>query len=184
MLSTLIRQAERVHVGCLAQFVNVIAPIFTSPGSVLRRSIFYPYAWAPAHAKGEALDLHVECDSYAIEREYRDGRRGSRLSLTEPVPTIDVSATYDQADGSCALSLLNRDLDKEPEVALEWQGAAPTQTPAFDTLTGSDLKGANSFNQPERVKPEPLDLPPAGARMSLKLPPRSHSILRLAVRAA
>ena len=181
MLNTLIRQAERVRVGCLAQIVNVIAPLFTNKDQVLRQPIFYPYAWALAHAKGAALDLRVETETYQIDRTYSDGYRGGALARTEPVPMLDVSATYDEGDGSCALFLLNRELDKEREVALEWQGAAPVRTLGFETLTGPDLKAANSFDQPERVKPEGLEIPAAGSRMTLKLPPRSHSVLRVVV---
>ena len=45
-LNTLLRQSDRVRVGCLAQLVNVIAPLVTSADRVLRQSIYYPYAWA------------------------------------------------------------------------------------------------------------------------------------------
>ena len=52
-LNTLLRQAERVRVGCLAQIVNVIAPLVTNETSVLRQSIYYPYAWALKYAHGQ-----------------------------------------------------------------------------------------------------------------------------------
>ena len=45
-VNTLLRNAERVRVGCLAQLVNVIAPLVTSDTGVLRQSTYFPYAWA------------------------------------------------------------------------------------------------------------------------------------------
>jgi alpha-N-arabinofuranosidase len=41
-LNTLLRVSGRVRVACLAQLVNVIAPLTTNETSVLRQSIYYP----------------------------------------------------------------------------------------------------------------------------------------------
>src|SRR5688572_25014072 len=65
-VNTLLRQAERVRVGCLAQIVNVIAPLMTNATSVLRQTIYYPYAWALKYAHGRVLDLRVESETYPI----------------------------------------------------------------------------------------------------------------------
>ncbi|MDQ2798714.1 MAG: alpha-N-arabinofuranosidase, partial [Armatimonadota bacterium] len=47
MLITLLRHADRVKIACLAQLVNVIAPIMTaSGGPAWRQSIFYPFLHA------------------------------------------------------------------------------------------------------------------------------------------
>src|SRR5262245_59761027 len=56
-VNTLLRRSDRVRVGCLAQIVNVIAPLVTNETSVLRQSIYYPYAWALKYAKGRVMDL-------------------------------------------------------------------------------------------------------------------------------
>jgi alpha-N-arabinofuranosidase len=42
-LNTLMRQSDRVRVACLAQIVNVIAPLVTNSKGTLRQSIYYPY---------------------------------------------------------------------------------------------------------------------------------------------
>ena len=46
---------------------------------------------------------------------------------------------------------------------------------------GDDVKATNTFEQPKRVVPQALDAPTAGTRMTMKLPARSYSLLRLAV---
>ena len=68
-VNTLLRQSERVRVACLAQLVNVIAPLVTNADQVLRQSIYYPYAWALRYARGKVLDLLVESETYPIDRK-------------------------------------------------------------------------------------------------------------------
>src|SRR4029079_16688208 len=63
-VNTLLRNSDRVRVACLAQLVNVIAPLVTNDQGVLRQSTYYPYAWALRYAKGRVLDLRVESETY------------------------------------------------------------------------------------------------------------------------
>jgi alpha-L-arabinofuranosidase len=56
----------------------------------------------------------------------------------------------------------------------------PTRVLACETLTGSDLKAVNTFEQPKLVVPKPLQAPSAGSKMTFKLPPRSYSVVQFA----
>lgn len=76
--------------------------------------------------------------------------------------------------------MLNRDLDAERELILEWQAPTPTRVLTCETLTGPDLKASNTFASPNVVAPRPLDAPAAGPRMAFKLPPRSYTVAHLA----
>ena len=51
---------------------------------------------------------------------------------------------------------------------------------ACETLTGADLKAANTFEQPTRVAPRPLDPPRPGSTMTFKLPKHSYSVAQIA----
>jgi alpha-L-arabinofuranosidase len=66
-------------------------------------------------------------------------------------------------------------------VEVVWRDAAPTAVKTFVTMTGSDLKGGNTFSDPNRVIPQTLESPKAGSRMVLQLPARSYSVLSLAM---
>ena len=154
-VNTLLRNSERVRVACLAQLVNVIAPIVTNATGLLRQTIFYPYAWALRYARGTVLDVRVESETYT------------------DTPFVDIVATLDTPSGRAALLMLNRDLDADREVVVDWEGVKPGRVLACETLTGADLKAFNTFEAPRRVAPQPLDAPAAGARMTFKLPPRS-----------
>jgi alpha-N-arabinofuranosidase len=175
-VNTLLRNAERVRVGCIAQLVNVIAPLVTNDSGVLRQSTYYPYAWALRYARGRVLDLRVESETYPI--------RGAGLqpdfARNEQVPFVDVVATLDSQNRQACVLMLNRDLEAERELVLEWRDATPTRVLACDTLTGPDLKAFNTFEQPRRVAPQRLEPAAPGARMTFKLPPRSYTVMQLA----
>ena len=176
-MNTLLRQSDRVRLGCLAQIVNVIAPLVTSSSAVLRQTIYHPYAWALKYASGRVLDVRIECETYPISG------RGLRpdFARDDQVPFVDVVATADAPAGRASVLMLNRDLDAEREVVLEWQDVVPARVLACETLTGADLKAVNTFDQPTRVAPGPLDAPAAGPRMTFKLPARSYTVAHLAL---
>jgi len=174
-VNSLLRQADRVHVGCLAQILNVIAPLVTSPTAVLRQSIYYPYAWALRFAHGRVLDLQVETETYPIAAA---GLRAD-FARNDRVPFVDVSATVDSQKREACVLMLNRDLDAERELVLEWQDPVPTRVLTCQTLTGPDVKAFNTFDQPRTVVPRDLEPPAAGARMTFKLPARSYTVAHL-----
>jgi alpha-N-arabinofuranosidase len=175
-LNTLLRQAERVRMGCLAQIVNVIAPLVTNETSVLRQSIHYPYAWALKYARGRVLELAMECETYPIKSE---GLRPD-FGRNDVVPFLDVVATLDPQNGQVCLLMLNRDLSSERELRVDWRDLTPSRVLACETLTGSDLKAANTFDQPKLVAPRPLEPPRTGPTMTFKLPRASYSVAHLA----
>jgi alpha-N-arabinofuranosidase len=175
-VNTLLRQSDRVRVGCLAQILNVIAPLVTNKTSVLRQSIYYPYAWALKYARGRVLDLRVESDTYPIRAE---GLRAD-YARDDQVPFVDVVVTLNPQDGQACALMLNRDLDSERELELEWRSATPTRMLACETLTGTDLKAFNTFEQPKQVAPRALDAPKPAARMTFKLPARSYTVAHIA----
>jgi alpha-N-arabinofuranosidase len=64
-INTLLRSADRVKVACLAQLVNVIAPLMTNSTGLVRQTILYPYGWALEYGRGNVLDVLMEnCPVY------------------------------------------------------------------------------------------------------------------------
>jgi alpha-N-arabinofuranosidase len=179
-VNTLLRQSDRVRVACLAQILNVIAPLVTNPTSVLRQSIYYPYAWALKHARGRVLDLFVESETYPISA----GRLRPDLARDAEVPFVDVVATHDAASGRASVLMLNRDLDADRELVLDWRDLTPTRVLACETLTGPDLKAFNTFEDPNRVVPKALEAPAPASRMTFKLPARSYTVAEIAMTAS
>jgi alpha-N-arabinofuranosidase len=164
-------------VACLAQLVNVIAPLVTSDQGVLRQSTYYPYAWALRYAKGRVLDLRVESDTYAITPNDLQ----ADFARTGDVPFLDVVATIDEPARRATVLILNRDLTQERELIVDWDGVVPQRVLACETLTGSDLKAFNTFDAPRRVAPQAMPPPAPGGRMTLVLPPGSYTVVHLAL---
>ncbi|MPY87089.1 MAG: alpha-N-arabinofuranosidase [Luteitalea sp.] len=179
-VNTLLRQAERVRLGCLAQIVNVIAPLRTNKEKTIRQTIYFPYAWALQYAHGTVLDLYIESPSYEIDRRGYLGDVRRRMSAEEMTPYIDATATWDAKEGRLAVFLLNRDLERERDIELSWLGATPTKVLAAQTLSGEALKASNTFEAPETVRPQNLETPRPADNMTFRLPARSYTVLQLA----
>jgi alpha-N-arabinofuranosidase len=175
-VNTLLRNSDRVRVGCLAQLVNVIAPLVTNETGVLRQSTYYPYAWGIQYARGRLLDVRVDTETYPIAAA---GLQAD-FARNDQVPFVDVVATHDAPNRQACVLMLNRDLEGERELVLEWGDVTPTRVLACETLTGPDLKAFNTFEEPRRVVPQRLDAPAPGVRMTFRLPPRSYTVAQLA----
>src|SRR6478736_229709 len=93
MLNTLMRNADRVKIACLAQLINVIAPIMTNENGLFRQTIYYPYSWALQYANGKVLNVLVESPTYDVKG-------------LDAVPYLDAVATTE--DGKTSLFILNR----------------------------------------------------------------------------
>jgi alpha-N-arabinofuranosidase len=168
LLNTLIRKADRVRLACLAQLVNVIAPIMTNSSGLLRQTTYFPYSWAIEFARGETLDLLVESPTYEV----------ARLGTAQ---FVDVAGTCHKESGKLAFFLLNRDLTNSREVEIVWEGSSPRAADAL-VLTGMDLKASNTFETPNRVTPQKGEAPSnSGGRSTLRLPPRSYSVIQWTV---
>jgi len=182
LTNSLMRHSDRVKLACLAQLVNVIAPIMTNEDGILRHSIYYPYSWALKYAKGRTLSIAQEGPSYAVATL---GRPIESIGLPAPgfgdVPYLDVTATLDLEKKTAAMFVLNRDLEKERSLEITWRDLTPSSVTAFQTISGPDLKAVNTFADPKRVIPQTLENPKVGSKMSLKLPARSYSVLSLAL---
>jgi len=182
LLNSLIRHSDRVKVACLAQLVNVIAPIMTNENGILRQTIYYPYSWALKYARGRALSIAPQGPTYSV------ASLGQPIeSFGVPVPGfgdvhyLDAVATLDPEAKTAAIFVLNRDLQNARDLEINWRDMTPARVTAFETITGSDLKALNTFADPKHVVPQTLESPRVGSRMSVRLPARSYSVLALAL---
>jgi len=181
LINSLVRHSDRVRVACLAQLVNVIAPLMTNENGVLRQTIYYPYAWGLHYARGNALSLAPQGPTYEVASLGRPIESGGRIMpALGKVPYLDVMGTFDPATKTAALFVLNRDLEKPRELQIDWHEVTPTKVNVCEAITGSDLKAVNTFDDPKTVTPRPLESLKAGSQMILQLPARSYTVLSLA----
>jgi len=167
LVNTLLRHADRVKIACLAQLVNVIAPIMTNTKGMFRQTIYYPYSWGLHYAKGAVLQV------------VQDGSSTYDVSGIGQVPHLDIVGTADSASGAVALFILNRDLEKSRQFEINWEGNIPGAVQQALVLTGDDLKAVNGFDAPERVKPKAADKPStSGGKTRIEVPAKSYSVIQ------
>lgn len=166
IINTLLRNADRVKIACLAQLINVIAPIMTNETGLFRQTIYYPYSWGLQYGRGAVLNLLVESSTYDV-------------SGLDQVPYLDVAGAYDANAGKLALFILNRDLSKALELELVWEDAAPGRVLSASVLTGDDLKATNGFATPRKVAPQAFAPPVTSAgKTKLEVPARSYTVIQ------
>jgi alpha-L-arabinofuranosidase len=166
LINSLLRRADRVKIGCLAQLINVIAPIMTDANGILRQTIYYPYRWALQFARGAVLDILVQSSTYEV-------------SGFDQVGHVDVAGSLDPSDGKLVLFILNRDLAKAHDVEVVWQDAPPARVISASVLTGDDLKASNTFAAPRRVEPQSFSPPNASAGKSkFEVPAHSYTVIQ------
>jgi alpha-N-arabinofuranosidase len=166
LINSLLRNADRVKLACLAQLINVIAPIMTDANGILLQTIYYPYSWALQFARGTVLDLLVQSSTYEV-------------AGLDQVGHVDVAGSLDRGDGKLSLFILNRDLSKAHDVEVVWEDASPAGVISAFVLTGDDLKAANTFAAPLRVVPQSFAVPASsGGRTKFEAPARSYTVVQ------
>ena len=181
MCISLLNHADRVKVACLAQLVNVIAPIMTETGGpAWRQTIFHPFAQMSHFGRGRVLRAEIDSPTYAAN--YYDPRGTSDLYFPLPaVPYLKLAAVEDPETGAVTLFALNRHLEQPMTLQVTLPGfGTPLPIEALQ-LRHSNLKATNTRDKPNRVSPVPLKEVTAGAdRVHATLAPASWNMIRLA----
>jgi alpha-L-arabinofuranosidase len=165
VLITLMNNADRVKVACLAQLVNVIGAIMTERGGAAwRQTIFHPFAQCAQFGHGEVLRTNVKTDSYA----------------TESHPKIDFllsSVLHDPGSGRATVFALNRSTTEEMQLAVELRGLGARRLVEATELHHPDLKASNTRGAPSLVAPKKHgDASTAGTILRAKLRPLSWNV--------
>ncbi len=162
-LNVFLRKSDVLKIACLAQVVNIIAPILTTREALLKQSIYYPLMLFSRLAAGDALDVRVRSPFYTT-RKFGD------------MPLLDVSASVDEASGQNAVFIVNRSQTDSLTVTLNWQDRAPQQIKAVHRVAGSDPKAANSYAYPNQIVAHPAAVPRLDGRSAtLIVPPLSFT---------
>ncbi|MDR1174207.1 MAG: alpha-N-arabinofuranosidase [Treponema sp.] len=171
MLITLLKNADRVKVACLAQLVNVIAPIMTVPGGPSwRQTIYYPYMDASLYGRGTVLRCPVKCDFYD-SKEYGD------------VPYLETVALHNEEKKEITIFAVNRNLRENLELEALIAGFGEVRLLEHRVLCNADLHAVNSATE-EKVKPAlqsggKIEGNSGSKKLEIALPPASWNVIRL-----
>ena len=167
MLTMLMNHADRVKVACMAQLVNVIGPIMTSPnGPAWRQTIFHPFAQAAKWARGTVLRPVIESPGYANKKH------GECAYLC-------ASVVDDTETGTTTVFILNRHLSEAMDLSITLRGLGEERVLVEALqLHGTDLQAVNSEAEPDKVAPTPLNgLVMQGEQLRVQLQPASWNVI-------
>ncbi|WP_324789793.1 alpha-N-arabinofuranosidase [Streptomyces sp. H51] len=168
LLIALLRHADRVRVACLAQLVNVIAPIMTEPGGpAWRQTTFFPFAQASRYGRGQVLDVRVDSPTYETEK-YGE--------------TALLHATAVRAeDGTVTVFAVNRGRTGPLPLEVALGGLGLTSVVEHSALADDDPDARNTLDDPERVTPHTVQgTTLRDGTLTAVLEPLSWNVIRLA----
>ena len=179
-LNIFIRHCKTVGMANLAQLVNVIAPIFTSPDGLFLQTIYHPL-WLYATLSQEiALDVYTECDMYHLTPEAEEAaasRWANRVADLGPFKLLDVTATCDPAKCQVALIVINRDRDAAHSATVQFAEGVAVGLEAYE-INGAHPTTRNSFEQPDAVGVQRRPLEVQGQAFDYTFPAHSITLLR------
>jgi alpha-N-arabinofuranosidase len=167
-LITLLRHADRIKMACLAQLVNVIAPIMTEPGGgICAQTIFYPFLHASRYGQGVALLPSVQSPRYDA-KDYTD------------IPCLETMAVFDEDKEELTLFAVNRDLREDLLVDLDLRGFEGYRLTEHIVLESPDLKAVNTVQTPTAVLPSLRTDSLQGTQLNLH--PASWNVVRFSAK--
>ncbi|MEV4998216.1 alpha-N-arabinofuranosidase [Streptomyces niveus] len=168
LLIALLRHADRVSVACLAQLVNVIAPIMTEPGGAAwRQTTYFPFQQASRYGRGRVLQVAPDSPTYAT-RKYGE---------TDLLHATAVRGD----DGSVTVFAVNRSTSEPLPLDVSLRGTGMREVVEHSALHDADPDARNTLTDPERVAPRAqLGTVLSGGRLRTTLAPLSWNMIRLA----
>lgn len=167
-LITLLNNADRVKIACLAQLVNVIAPIMTvKDGEVWKQPTFYPFMQASNFGRGKVLSAINEGPTYDSV-EFKD------------VPYLESTVIHNEENNEVVIFAVNRSEDSSLTINTVLEGfenlsiIEATELADYDPkLTTQEKHDAMELKKNDRIEVD-------GITVSGQLKPLSWNMIRLA----
>jgi len=167
MMNSLIRHADRVKIACMAQLVNVIAPIMTrNGGPAWKQTIFWPLYYGSKYGRGTVLQ--VKTDNAGYENK-----------TYGPTPWLDATAVM-PPEGGVNLFMVNRHPQEALSLDAGLAGFTGYRVAEHIVLKHQDLKATNTERAPNNVSPS--SVPPGRVvegRLEVALSPLTWNLVRL-----
>ncbi|WP_240414091.1 alpha-N-arabinofuranosidase [Paenibacillus periandrae] len=173
MLISLLKHADRVKMACLAQLVNVIAPIMTETGGkAWMQTIFFPYMHASVYGRGNALVPLIHSPKYDTSE------------ITD-VPYLEAVAVHNEEAQEVTVFAVNRDLEHPLPLELDLRSfGANSRLIEHIVLENPDLKARNTADDSTAVAPHNRgNAVVNGSGLTAQLTKASWNVIRISVQA-
>ena len=166
MMITLLKHADRIKIACLAQLVNVIAPIMTErDGGAWRQTIFYPFYHASRYGRGMVLGTAADAPVH-------------ETSTHGEVSDLVSTAVWNQEEETLTVFAVNRNLEEDCRLELDLRSFEKCVPVEKLELAGFGLKEENTASE-EKVYPQSLtDIRMENGKAETVLKKASWNVLR------
>ena len=180
-LNVFVRMADKVGMANLAQTVNVLGAIITSPDGMYRQSIYHPISLLAEHTGTVALDCHVNGEAEGKHTLNRDELHEFFKPIVDlgPFDYLDASASLDPDGKTLTLFVVNRDKERVIQSDLNILGCKLTGGSEVYEITADDPSVSNSFEQPDRVSVQKIEWQGNAEGMRYHFPAHSVTLLKL-----
>ena len=133
LIITLLKHADRVKIACLAQLINVIAPIMTEQGGgrMWKQTIFYPFSQASRYGRGTVITPLIEVSKHDTA-SYRD------------VTDLETVSVYNEECEEITIFAVNRTLNEEIMLTTDFSGFRKVALIEHSVMECDNLKAVNS----------------------------------------
>jgi alpha-N-arabinofuranosidase len=170
LLISILRRSDRVKMACIAQLVNVIAPIRAEANQpAWRQTTFFPFAYTSRFGRGKTLITRVESSQIDSPR-------------FGEVDAIDAITTYDEKNKKVAIFLVNRSLNETIETSVLLSGFKNLKIEDQVTLASTDWTATNNVTNPTKVTPSTdINVSVTGNLLKIKLAPVSWQVINVSI---
>ena len=156
-----------MKVACLAQLINVIAPIMVEDGGAWRQSIFYPFMHASLYGRGTALLPVIKSEKYD-SKDFTD------------VPYVDGVAVVSEDETELTVFAVNKDLESSRVLECDMRGFEGFRIVEHITQTNDDKNAVNSLAHQDVCVPQANgDAVLDDGILTATLPKLSWNVIRL-----
>lgn len=153
---------DRVLMANIAQMVNVLqSMVLTEGDKMVLTPTYHLFKMMKGHMDGERLDISYNEKMYKV-----DGKK---------IPKISMSAS--EKGGAVTISVCNTSVTDDEEISVSLTGLDVKEASA-EVLTG-EMNVHNTFDEPDNIKPEKLDVTLTDGTLKFLLPSKSAAVITL-----
>lgn len=172
VFNVLHRHPRLVGLASLAQLVNVLGAIYTTPAGFFTTPVYLANKLYVEHSGTVSVETTTKSPTFAAPAEaFLPPRAAARY--------VDAQATLDEAGERLYLSVVNRHREEPAKVQIEIDGATVSLEGAGYELNGPSSLSGNSITNPDVVKVQPAPEFLAGNRFTYTFPAHSATVMEL-----
>jgi len=157
--------SDRIRMANLAQCINVLqAVILTNEEKIILTPTYHVMEMYNVHQDAKMVPLTIKSNDYVLDNQ--------------KLKAVSASASKDST-GALHISLVNIDAKATQDVSVDIEGGN-YKSLSGRILTSAKLQDHNTFEAPDKIKPEPFKgATLKGKTLSVKMPPFSVVVLEL-----